>query len=78
MAKKVQRLEKETVTSTHKERLIELLDKVENELGQATGKATIADYIRLTQVLRELEEAEPPREVKVTWIERVAKSKPGR
>jgi hypothetical protein len=44
-----------------------LLEQVEKKLG--TGlKASLGDYIRLVQLLKELEEDEV-REIKVTWVE---------
>lgn len=46
----------------------ELLAKVEEKLGGADMKATLADYIRLVQLRKELEEDEP-REIRVTWVE---------
>jgi hypothetical protein len=44
----------------------ELLEKMEQQLGGEQLKLTLADYIRLVQLRRELEEEEP-REIKVTW-----------
>ncbi|MEO5924143.1 MAG: hypothetical protein ABIR70_09970 [Bryobacteraceae bacterium] len=46
----------------------ELLEKVEKKLGGEEMKATLADYIRLVQLKKELEEDEP-REIRVTWVE---------
>ena len=34
-----------------------------------TNKVTLADFIRLTQLERELEDEEQPREIIVTWKE---------
>jgi hypothetical protein len=45
-----------------------LLRKVEKKLSEDEVKASLADYIRLVQLEKELEDAEPT-EVKVTWIE---------
>jgi hypothetical protein len=46
----------------------ELLETVEKKLGGPEVKATLADYIRLVQLRKELEEDEP-REIRVTWVE---------
>lgn len=46
-----------------------LIEQVEKKLGESDVKVTLADYIRLVQLRKELEE-ETPREIKVTWIER--------
>jgi hypothetical protein len=48
-----------------------LLNKVEKELKakDRETKATMADFIRLTQLERELEDEEPPREIIITWSE---------
>ncbi len=47
-----------------------LLDGLEEKLGAAAEKVSVADLIRLMQLERELEQDEPPREIKVTWIPR--------
>ena len=46
----------------------ELLKKVEAQIEGKEAKVTVADYIRLVQLKRELDEDEP-REIKVTWVE---------
>ena len=46
-----------------------LLRKVEKEFKNKETKATLADFIRLTQLERELEEEEQPREIIITWSE---------
>jgi hypothetical protein len=46
----------------------EMLDKVKGKLRDKDLKATLADYIRLMQLLQELRD-EQPREVKVQWVE---------
>jgi len=48
-----------------------LLNKIEKELKKKDKetKATMADFIRLTQLERELEEDEQPREIIITWAE---------
>jgi hypothetical protein len=42
---------------------------IEERLDFKTNKVTLADFIRLTQLERELEEEEQPREIIVTWKE---------
>ena len=46
----------------------ELLEKAEAKLGGDDMKLTLADYVRLVQLKRELDEDEP-REIRVTWVE---------
>jgi hypothetical protein len=46
-----------------------LLRKVEKEFKNKETKATLADYIRLTQLERDLEEQEQPKEMIITWSE---------
>jgi hypothetical protein len=46
----------------------DLLQKVADTLRGSDVKATLADYIRLVQLQKELGE-EDPTEIKVTWIE---------
>ena len=52
-----------------RKRISKLLSEVEQRLDLETGKVTLADFIRLTQLERELEEEEAPREIIVTWKE---------
>ncbi len=47
----------------------QLIQQVEKRLAGDDVKVTLADYIRLVQLRKELNEDEP-REIKVTWIER--------
>jgi hypothetical protein len=42
-------------------------ERVEQKLSESDVKVTLADYIRLVQLEKELEEDEP-REIKVTWV----------
>jgi hypothetical protein len=44
-----------------------LLIGIEKKLDIENTKVTLADFIRLMQLERELEEEEPPREIIVTW-----------
>jgi hypothetical protein len=46
-----------------------LLRRIEKEFKGKETKATLADYIRLTQLERELEDQEQPREIIITWSE---------
>jgi hypothetical protein len=48
-------------------RIKRLLAKVEKKLKAEEMKVTLADFIRLTQLERELEQDEQPREIIVTW-----------
>jgi hypothetical protein len=56
-------------TKSRKVMLRKLLSKIEKNLTKTTPKATLADFIRLTQLERELEQDEPPRKVVITWRE---------
>jgi len=56
-------------TKSRKERIRDLLSKMEKSLGAKAEKATMADFIRLTQLERELEQDEQPGKVVVTWKE---------
>jgi hypothetical protein len=44
-----------------------LLKKIEAQLDVGEMKITLADFIRLTQLERELEQDDQPREIIVTW-----------
>jgi hypothetical protein len=54
---------------SRKQRISKLLTQVEACLDLKTSKVTLADFIRLTQLERELEDEEQPREIIVTWKE---------
>jgi hypothetical protein len=54
---------------SRKQRIRKLLIDIEERLDFKTNKVTLADFIRLTQLERELEEEEQPREIIVTWKE---------
>ena len=49
---------------------------MEERLEAGDVKATVADYIRLVQLQKELEEDEPT-EIKVTWVDPETKSDSG-
>jgi len=55
--------------TSRRERVTQLLSLIEKQLVAGTKKATLADFIRLTQLERELEEDEQPKEIVVTWVE---------
>jgi hypothetical protein len=52
---------------TRRQRISKLLIDIEKRLDLKNSKVTLADFIRLTQLERELEEEEQPREIIVTW-----------
>ncbi len=52
---------------TRRQRITKLLIDIEKRLDLKNSKVTLADFIRLTQLERELEEEEQPREIIVTW-----------
>jgi hypothetical protein len=54
---------------SRRRRISKLLSDVEKRLDIENGKVTLADFIRLTQLERELEEEEQPREIIVTWAD---------
>ena len=45
-----------------------IIERVEQKLGEGDVKATVSDYIRLVQLQKELEEAEP-RDIEVRWVD---------
>jgi hypothetical protein len=55
------------VKGSRRQRISKLLLDVEERLDLKHSKVTLADFIRLTQLERELEEEEQPREIIVTW-----------
>ena len=52
---------------TRRQRITKLLIGIEKRLDIENSKVTLADFIRLTQLERELEQEERPREIIVTW-----------
>ncbi len=56
-----------TAPKSRREIVRGLLQQVEKDFK--IEKITLADFIRLTQLERELEEEEQPREIIVTWSE---------
>ncbi len=76
-ARRTKKKAEDSPGKTRKQRISDLLLKLEGRLGEDT-KATLSDFIRLTQLERELEENEMPREIKITWIERTERSDTGK
>jgi hypothetical protein len=59
-------------SKSRKELISTLLTRMEKQLNSATTtKVTLADFIRLIQLQRELEQEEQPAEVIVTWKDRL-------
>ena len=56
-------------TTTRRERVTKLLAAIEEALDVKKLKVTLADFIRLTQLERELEQEEQPKEIIVKWKE---------
>lgn len=54
---------------SRKEKISTLLSNIEEKLKSGGTKATLADFIRLTQLERELEADERPKEIIITWVE---------
>lgn len=46
----------------------QIIERVEQRLGEGDVKATLGDYIRLIQLQKELEDEEPG-EITVTWVD---------
>lgn len=46
-----------------------LLGKIQKDFKEKAPKATLADFIRLTQLERELDEQEQPEEIIIRWEE---------
>ena len=44
-----------------------ILDRLETQLLKADVKGTVADYLRLIQVMKEMGE-ERPREIEIRWV----------
>jgi hypothetical protein len=65
--KEQKRLQRSAIRGNRKQRIAELLVKIESQLDVGKMKITLADFIRLTQLERELEQDDRPREIIVTW-----------
>ena len=64
-----QKDDRSTLGVGRRRRISELLQQIEERLDIAKLRFTLADFIRLTQLERELEREEQPREIIVTWKE---------
>ena len=58
---------KRELKGTRKERITQLVGEIETNLDFENTRVTLADFIRLMQLERELEQEEQPREIIVTW-----------
>lgn len=54
-------------SATRRRQITQLLQKMGKKIDVEKMKFTLADFIRLTQLERELEDEEQPREIIVTW-----------
>lgn len=52
-----------------KQRIADLIQAIEADFKEKAPKATLADFIRLTQLERELEEEEQPGEIIIRWAD---------
>jgi hypothetical protein len=62
------RFRREENTKKKAEVVEQMLERVEQKLGEGEVKATVGDYIRLVQLHKELEEEEPG-EITVRWVD---------
>jgi len=51
------------------------ITKMETQLKAKALKPTIAEYLKLVQMEKELEETDEPKEIRVTWVEATPESK---
>ena len=58
---------KPKLEGNRKKRISDLLAEIEQNLDPSQMKITLADFIRLMQLERELEQDEQPREIIITW-----------
>ena len=65
-------------TKSRKELITALLTRIEKQLDAERTKVTLADFIRLIQLQRELEQEEQPAEVIVTWRDRSERQSTGK
>ena len=54
-------------SATRRRQITQLLKKMGKKIDVEKMNFTLADFIRLTQLERELEDEEQPREIIVTW-----------
>jgi hypothetical protein len=62
---------------SRKELITALLSRIEKQLDSKTTKGTLADFIRLIHLQRELEQEEQPAEVIISWRDRLEKPNAG-
>ncbi len=62
-----QEQKKRKLKGTRKQRITQLLREIEEHLDFKNSKVSLADFIRLMQLERDLEQEEQPREIIVTW-----------
>ena len=67
-----------SANKSRKELITDLLTRIEKQLDSETTKVTLADFIRLIHLQRELEQEEQPAEVIVTWRDRLEKQNAGK
>jgi hypothetical protein len=65
--KRLQEKAQTGLKGSRRQRITKLLISIEKRLDIENSKVTLADFIRLTQLERELEGEEQPREIIVTW-----------
>ena len=65
--KRLQEKAQTRLKGSRRQRITKLLISIEKRLDIENSKVTLADFIRLTQLERELEGEEQPREIIVTW-----------
>src|SRR5579871_4119451 len=61
-------------TTQARAKISKLVSVLEKKLTEETLKPSLADFIRLVQLERELKEDEPAKKIKVTWVEPQKKS----
>ena len=74
MPEQKSRKKKGGARSDRREKLSLLLGKIEAKLESHAEKATLGDFIRLTQLERELDEDEPPLGVIIRWEDQLDSS----
>ena len=69
MARPDKGAQKAATQESRKEQVSKLLSNIEQKLRGTDAKASLTDFIRLTQLERELEVEEQPREIIIRWVE---------
>jgi hypothetical protein len=60
---------------TRKQRIEKILKQLEDRLVKDAGKASVAEFLKLAQLARELEEDEHQvKELRVSWVDRTGTS----